>query len=44
MSFLNCYVFALLHRKYTEFFGTVQTYALTLSHINICHLKFKKKS
>ena len=22
MSFLNCYVFALLHRKYTEFLGT----------------------
>lgn len=42
MSFLNCYVFALLHRKYTEFFGTVQTDALTLSHINICHLNFKK--
>jgi len=44
MSFLNCYVFALLHRKYTEFLGTVQTDALTLSHINICHLKFKKNS
>lgn len=42
MSFLNCYVFALLHRKYTEFFGTVQTDALTLSHINICNLNFKK--